>query len=79
MWAQVLRVSLLTLKNLLANPELDVGPDAVEAGLPKVVAQRLLQVPPVPPLPRPSPALPNSDVAMQPQAVPPVSPLGQAA
>eukprot|EP00884_Botryococcus_braunii_P018942 jgi/Botrbrau1/5731/Bobra.0134s0007.1 len=40
---KVLRVALLTLKNLLGNPALDVGPNAVEAGLPKVVAQRLLQ------------------------------------
>ncbi len=32
------------LKNLLADPALDVGPEAVEAGLPKVVQQRLLQV-----------------------------------
>ena len=32
------------VKNLLADPALDIGPQAVEAGLPKVVQQRLMQV-----------------------------------
>ena len=41
---QVVRVALMGLKNLLADAALDVGPEAVEAGLPKVVQQRLLQV-----------------------------------
>ncbi|CAL5229877.1 g13289 [Coccomyxa viridis] len=40
---KVVRVALMGLKNLLADPALDVGPEAVEAGLPKVVQQRLLQ------------------------------------
>ena len=40
----MVRVALLALKNLLSTPGLDVGPDMVEAGLPKVVAQRQLQV-----------------------------------
>lgn len=43
---QVVRVALLSLKNLLAAPGLEVGPDMVEAGLPKVVQQRMLQVSP---------------------------------
>ena len=42
--SQVVRVALLGLKNLLGDASLDVGPEAVEAGLPKVVQQRLLQV-----------------------------------
>jgi len=37
-------VALMGVKNLLADPALDVGPQAVEAGLPKVVQQRLMQV-----------------------------------
>ncbi len=41
---QVVRVALLALKNLLTVPGLELGPDMVEAGLPKVVQQRLLQV-----------------------------------
>ena len=53
--AQVVRVALMGLKNLLADASLDVGPEAVEAGLPKVVQQRLLQVCPqsfhLPPIP----------------------------
>jgi hypothetical protein len=42
--AQVVRVALSSLKNLLSAPGLQVGQDMVEAGLPKVVHQRLLQV-----------------------------------
>ena len=42
--SQVVRVALLGLKNLLGDASLDIGPEAVEAGLPKVVQQRLLQV-----------------------------------
>ena len=42
--SQVVRVALLGLKNLLSDASLDIGPEAVEAGLPKVVQQRLLQV-----------------------------------
>ena len=45
---QVVRVALMGLKNLLADPALDVGPEAVESGLPKVVQQRLLQVHTIP-------------------------------
>ena len=41
--AQVVRVAVLALRNLLAAPGLDLGPDMVEAGLPKVVTQRQLQ------------------------------------
>lgn len=41
---QVVRVTLNALKNLLLAPDLDVGPDMVETGLPKVVAQRKQQV-----------------------------------
>ncbi|CAK0784291.1 hypothetical protein CVIRNUC_007495 [Coccomyxa viridis] len=40
---KVVRVALLGLKNLLSDASLDIGPEAVEAGLPKVVQQRLLQ------------------------------------
>jgi hypothetical protein len=41
--AQVVRVAVLALRNLLAAPGLEYGPDMVEAGLPKVVQQRQLQ------------------------------------
>lgn len=42
---QVIRVSLNALNNLLITPGLDdIGADLVEAGLPKVVAQRKQQV-----------------------------------
>ena len=37
-------MALMGLKNLLADPALDIGPEAVEAGLPKVVQQRMMQV-----------------------------------
>ena len=37
-------MSLNALKNLLLAPGLDVGPDMVENGLQKVVAQRKQQV-----------------------------------
>lgn len=40
----MVRVALMGLKNLLADPALDIGPEAVEAGLPKVVQQRMMQV-----------------------------------
>lgn len=43
-WGQVVRVALLALQNLLAAPGLELGPEMVEAGLLKVVQQRLLQV-----------------------------------
>jgi len=39
----VVRVALLALRNLLAAPGLELGPELVELGLPKVVQQRLLQ------------------------------------
>ena len=41
---QVVRVAVLSLKNLLADEKLQLGPDMVEAGLPKVVQQRTNQV-----------------------------------
>ena len=41
---QVVRVAVLALKNLLADEKLQLGPDMVEAGLPKVVQQRSTQV-----------------------------------
>ena len=41
---QVMRVAMLALRNLLANPKLELGPEMVEAGLPKVVQQRIVQV-----------------------------------
>ena len=41
---QVVRVAVLSLKNLLAEEKLQLGPDMVEAGLPKVVQQRTNQV-----------------------------------
>ena len=41
--AQVVRVALLALRNLLAAPGLELGPEMVELGLPKVVQQRMLQ------------------------------------
>ncbi len=43
-WGQVVRVALLALQNLLAAPGLELAPEMVEAGLPKVVQQRLVQV-----------------------------------
>ena len=39
-----MRVAMLSLRNLLANSKLELGPDMVEAGLPKVVQQRITQV-----------------------------------
>ena len=39
----MVRVALLALRNLLAAPGLELGPELVELGLPKVVQQRLLQ------------------------------------
>ncbi len=41
---QVMRVAMLALRNLLTNDKLQLGPDMVEAGLPKVVQQRISQV-----------------------------------
>lgn len=41
---QVARVALNALANLLLAPGLDAGPEMVEAGLQKVVAQRKQQV-----------------------------------
>lgn len=35
---------MLALRNLLTNEKLQLGPDMVEAGLPKVVQQRITQV-----------------------------------
>lgn len=35
---------MLALRNLLTNDKLQLGPDMVEAGLPKVVQQRITQV-----------------------------------
>ena len=35
---------MLALRNLLTNDKLELGPDMVEAGLPKVVQQRMTQV-----------------------------------
>lgn len=43
---QVVRVALNALNNLLQAPGLDAGPGMVEAGLPKVVAQRKQQARP---------------------------------
>lgn len=40
----MVRVALLALRNLLAAPGLELGPEMVELGLPKVVQQRMLQV-----------------------------------
>ena len=37
-------MALMTLKNLLTTPGVVAGPEMVEAGLQKVVAQRKLQV-----------------------------------
>ena len=37
-------MAVLSLKNLLADEKLQLGPDMVEAGLPKVVQQRTNQV-----------------------------------
>lgn len=47
MWGtpvQVMRVAMLALRNLLTNEKLQLGPEMVEAGLPKVVQQRITQV-----------------------------------
>lgn len=41
---KVVRVALLSLRNLLGEPELGAASDMVEAGLPKVLATRGLQV-----------------------------------
>ena len=41
-----MRVAMLALRNLLANQKLELGPEMVEAGLPKVVQQRIVQVSP---------------------------------
>ncbi len=41
---QVWRVAMLALRNLLTNDKLELGPEMVEAGLPKVVQQRKTQV-----------------------------------
>ncbi len=41
---QVMRVAMLALRNLLTNDKLQLGPEMVEAGLPKVVQQRITQV-----------------------------------
>lgn len=41
---KVVRVGLLALKNLLEYDDLALASDMVEAGLPKVVATRSLQV-----------------------------------
>ena len=43
---QVVRVALLALCNLLAAPGLELGPEMVDLGLPKVVQQRKLQARP---------------------------------
>ncbi|KAK9845988.1 hypothetical protein WJX81_007801 [Elliptochloris bilobata] len=40
---KVVRVALLALRNLLAAPGLELGPEMVDLGLPKVVQQRKLQ------------------------------------
>ena len=39
-----MRVAMLALRNLLTNDKLELGPEMVEAGLPKVVQQRISQV-----------------------------------
>ncbi len=39
-----MRVAMLALRNLLTNDKLQLGPEMVEAGLPKVVQQRISQV-----------------------------------
>lgn len=41
---KVVRVDLMCLRNLLTDPEIGLASDMVEAGLPKVVATRGLQV-----------------------------------
>ena len=41
---QVLRVALLALKALLVDSKLELGPEMVEAGLPRYIAQRQQQV-----------------------------------
>lgn len=77
---QVVRVALLALQNLLAAPGLDLAPEMVEAALPKVVQQRLLQVhfqlsapmlPNLPPLGLPAPGQPGTrlDDAILPQHI----------
>lgn len=40
---KVMRVAMLALRNLLTNDKLQLGPEMVEAGLPKVVQQRITQ------------------------------------
>lgn len=39
-------MAVLALNHLLEQPNLDLGPDMVEAGLPKAVAMRKAQVDP---------------------------------
>ena len=39
-----MRVAMLSLRNLLSNTKLELGPEMVESGLSKVVQQRLSQV-----------------------------------
>jgi hypothetical protein len=41
---KVVRVGLLSLRNLLDTPELGLGSDMVDAGLPKIIARLQLQV-----------------------------------
>lgn len=41
---KVVRMALLSLRSLAANPALDLGPDMVELGLLKVVQSRATQV-----------------------------------
>ena len=49
---KVVRVALLALRNLLAEQQLDLAADMVDAGLPKALAMRAMQVRgKVPPLP----------------------------
>ena len=41
---KVVRVGLLALRNMMDQPDLDVAADMVDAGLPKVLATRAMQV-----------------------------------
>jgi V-type H+-transporting ATPase subunit H len=41
---KVVRVGLLALKNMMDQPDLDVAADMVDAGLPKVLLTRSMQV-----------------------------------
>jgi len=41
---KVVRVGLLSLRNLLDQPELGLASDMVDAGLPKIIARLQLQV-----------------------------------